>query len=104
MNITFNPAPKPSHGRNKPKRGVHTKFSTKTRKAIIERDGGLCVRCGQVYHSIHHVTLASAGGPGIESNGVCVCIPCHDLAHRDIEVRRWFEDYRDKYLREKETG
>jgi 5-methylcytosine-specific restriction endonuclease McrA len=99
MTFTYNPAPKPTHNRNAPKRGTHTKFSQKVRIAIIERDGGLCVKCKWPYHNIHHVTFASQGGAGEAWNGVCVCHVCHDLAHRDIEVRRWFEDYRDKYLR-----
>jgi 5-methylcytosine-specific restriction endonuclease McrA len=95
---------KPSHNRNKPKRGAHTKFSAKTRKVIIARDNGLCVRCKRIYHNIHHITLASQGGAGEAWNGVCVCADCHHQAHTDIRVRKWFEDYRDKYLREKSVG
>lgn len=86
------------HKRNKPKRSKRTQFSNKTRKLIITRDGGLCVRCKRPYHNIHHVTFASQGGVGKAWNGVCVCYECHELAHRDINVRRWFEDYRDKYI------
>jgi 5-methylcytosine-specific restriction endonuclease McrA len=105
MNISYNPVPKPTFNRNKPKRGNHTKFSQKTRKLIIARDSGLCVRCKQPYHNIHHVTLASQGGAGEVENGVCICYSCHELAHKKIEVRKWFEDYRDKYLiRKKEVG
>jgi 5-methylcytosine-specific restriction endonuclease McrA len=105
MTYTYNPVPKKvTHNRNKPKRGNHTKFSAKTRKLIIARDGGMCVRCHKPYHNIHHVTLASQGGAGEAWNGVCVCYGCHELAHRKIEVRQWFEDYRDKYLRERDAG
>jgi 5-methylcytosine-specific restriction endonuclease McrA len=89
---------KVDHNRGKPKRSKRTKFSNTTRKLIIARDGCLCVRCQRPYHNIHHITLASQGGAGEPENGVCVCFECHELAHRDINVRRWFEEYRDKYL------
>jgi 5-methylcytosine-specific restriction endonuclease McrA len=100
MNLAaeFNPVAKPSHGRNKPKRGNHTKFSPKARKTIVERDEGLCVRCKRLYHNIHHVTFASAGGIGDPANGVCVCIQCHNWAHAGKAGRVWFEQYQEKYL------
>ena len=109
MTFSYNPVPKPNHpksdkpkkvthNRNKPKRSKRTTFSKKTRQAIISRDGGLCVRCHKPYHNIHHVTFASQGGAGEVENGVLVCYPCHELAHRDIRVRKWFEIYRDQYL------
>lgn len=96
--------PKVKHNRNKPKHSKRTQFSAKTRKLIKARDGGLCVRCKRPYHNIHHVTFASQGGVGEVWNGVCVCYDCHELAHRDINVRRWFEEYRDKHLIGKDAG
>lgn len=92
--------------RLKPRRGVAGKFSTKTIKLIIERDGGLCVRCGSHYiESVpHHIIFRSALGKGTVDNGVCICRPCHDLAHSSIEVRKWFEEYRIKYLLGDETA
>lgn len=100
MNLAnqFNPVAKPSHGRNKPKRGNHTKFSKKTRRTIVERDEGLCVKCKRQYVNIHHITFASAGGEGHPANGVCVCGECHAMAHKYREYRKWFEDYQAKYL------
>lgn len=86
-----------------PKRGNLTKFSPKTRKAIIKRDDGLCVRCKRPYHNIHHIYFASAGGPGEVGNGVCVCNDCHTFAHKSRKGREWFEMYRDKFLREKDA-
>lgn len=97
--FTLNACPKPSHGRHKPKRGTHTKFSPKVRKRIIERDNGQCVRCKCQYVSIHHVTFASQGGRGTEDNGVCVCIWCHNWAHAGSVGREWFEKYRDLNLK-----
>lgn len=92
--FAYNPSPKPNHKRNNPKRGNSTKFSPKTRRAIIERDNALCVRCGRLYHSIHHLTLASQGGRGEVTNGCCVCLECHNYAHSGKEGKEWFEDYR----------
>ena len=95
-----------SKKRTKPRRGVSSRFSTKTIKSIIERDGGRCVRCGSHYiESVpHHVIFRSQGGPGTVDNGVCICRPCHDLAHSKRDIRKWFEDYRTKYLLGDETA
>lgn len=92
--------------RLKPRRGVAGKFSVKTIKSIIERDGGRCVRCGSHYiESVpHHVIFRSALGKGTVDNGVCICRPCHDLAHSNRDVRKWFEEYRIKYLLGDETA
>ena len=90
--------PKPSYGRQKPKRGKASEFSPSVRKAIIKRDKGLCVRCGAPYHNIHHVIYRSAGGKGTIDNGVCVCYWCHEWAHSGREGRKWFEQYREERL------
>src|SRR4051812_4724682 len=84
--------------RSSPKRGNYTKFSVKTRKIIIARDGGMCVFCGRPYQSIHHIIFASAGGAGVPSNGVCVCNECHEWAHSGRKGRKWFEHYQYKHL------
>lgn len=86
--------------RKSPKRANRGKFSDKTIKRIIERDGGRCVRCGSPYiESVpHHIIYRSQGGRGDEDNGVCICRPCHDLAHSKEVVRRWFEQYRIEKL------
>lgn len=92
--------------RLKPRRGVSARFSTKTIKIIIERDGGRCVRCGSPYiESVpHHIIYRSQLGKGTVDNGCCICRPCHDLAHSSRAVRKWFEEYRTKYLLGDETA
>ena len=109
MRLPFNPVTKESQlykKRSAPRRGVASKFSTKTIKQIIERDGGRCVRCGS--HSIesvpHHIIYRSQLGKGTVDNGCCVCPECHRLAHSKREVRKWFEEYRTKYLLGDETA
>jgi len=105
MNLANQPVravPKPDHNRSAPRRGVASKFSSKTIRAICERDNYRCVRCGSHYiESVpHHVIYRSAGGKGTVDNGVTICRPCHDLAHSSREVRKWFEAYRIKHLLE----
>lgn len=90
------PVPKPNYKRRKPKRGNQAKFSKKARQIIIDRDQGLCVRCGRVYDHIHHIIYRSAGGFGTVDNGVCVCHQCHDWAHSCKEGRQWFEEWRER--------
>lgn len=103
MNLANQPArtvAKPSYKRSAPTRANQGKFSTKTIKSIIERDNGRCVRCGSYYieYVPHHIIFRSALGKGTVDNGCCVCSECHRLAHSKREVRKWFEEYREKYL------
>jgi hypothetical protein len=106
----FNPTPKPGKSvRIEPKRGVSGKFSTKTIQTIGDRDEWLCVRCRSPYiESVpHHAIFKSHLGKGTVDNGVTICRSCHDWAHGKRngpdnepanEGRKWFEDYRNKYL------
>lgn len=95
ITFAYNPAQKPQFNRRTPKRANRGKFSEKTIKAIGERDGWRCVRCGSAYiESVpHHVVYKSQGGKGTVDNGVTICRPCHDLAHSKRDVREWFEQY-----------
>jgi 5-methylcytosine-specific restriction endonuclease McrA len=84
--------------RQKPRRGTAGTFDPKTRKAIIERDRRQCVRCEAPYQEIHHIIFRSQLGKGTIDNGVCVCTPCHILAHKHDSVRRWFEAYKQQLI------
>jgi 5-methylcytosine-specific restriction endonuclease McrA len=93
--------PKPNFKRRTPRRAARGKFSDKTRQAILERDNGCCVRCGtsQNLESVpHHILFKSQMGRGTVDNGVTICCSCHREAHKYDSVRRWFEEYRLKYL------
>jgi len=46
-------------------------------KAIWERDGGMCIYCGNYAAVIDHVVPISKGGPNIKSNEVCACKSCN---------------------------
>lgn len=66
-------------------------FSAKTKKAIYERDGDMCIFCRMNYHmegtscfeyalkDCMHFVNKSAGGLGIEQNGVTGCRYHHGL-------------------------
>lgn len=87
---------------------VGKEFSDKARKEIIERDGGLCVKCkSPEVTAIHHIIYKSQRGRGHIHNGACVCMVCHDWAHLKCvgpfgepreEGRKWFEEWRKTHL------
>lgn len=57
-------------------------FSQAVRAAIIDRDGGLCRRCGAPGQELHHRRGRGAGGTSKVSvngpaNGVTLCRRCH---------------------------
>jgi 5-methylcytosine-specific restriction endonuclease McrA len=96
----FRPVDKPNHKRRVQKRVDRGKFSQKTIDEILERDEHKCVRCGSYHVEAvpHHVTYKSQGGLGEKRNGVTICRPCHELAHKERNIRLWFEQYRDKHF------
>ena len=59
-------------------RAKATQISTKVKKAVYERDNGLCVVCGAPGAPNAHYIPRSAGGLGIEQNIVTLCRSCHD--------------------------
>ena len=60
------------------KRAKATQIPMKVKKAVYERDNGLCVVCGKRGLPEAHYIPRSAGGLGIEQNIVCLCRECHD--------------------------
>ncbi len=92
----------------------------KTRKAILKRDFGLCVRCGKpgdiVHHKIH-LTPANINNLDITlsaDNLETLCRECHAIEHEEkavtasglrfdsegnlVEVEEAYESLRDSYL------
>ena len=81
------------------KRPKDTGPDAATVAAVIERDGGRCVGCGDPLHgqrgvdySIHHRKLRSQGGDNRLSNLVSLCghgtSGCHGLAHSEVAAAR----------------
>jgi hypothetical protein len=51
------------------------------RRAVQERAGGRCERCGAIGVHWHHRQTRSQGGQHTAENGVWLCVFCHDWAH-----------------------
>lgn len=94
----YHPVPKPNHKSHK----QSTDFPAATRKAIIERDNGLCVRCKRKGEHIHHIFFRSEHTSDVnhKRNGVLVCSKCHYDAHHDKKVREWFRNFKKTRLNE----
>ena len=60
------------------KRAKSTQITSRVKKAVYERDRGLCVVCGRAGIPEAHYIPRSKGGLGIEQNIVCLCRGCHD--------------------------
>lgn len=52
-------------------------ISPKVKKAVYERDNGLCIICGAQGLPNAHYIPRSKGGLGIEQNIVTLCPQCH---------------------------
>ena len=52
-------------------------ISPKVRKAVYERDNGLCIICEQPGEPNAHYIPRGQGGLGIEENIVTLCQRCH---------------------------
>lgn len=77
-------------------------ISPDVKRAVWERDGGICVVCGlNVGLPEGHYIPRSRMGLGIEQNIVCICRECHDMQHRigygELVLRRMKEYLDEKY-------
>ena len=64
-------------------------WSAAQRRAIMARDGGVCIipGCDSTHVDIHHLRPWEAGGPTDTANGAPECRPHHVLTHRgDIVI------------------
>ena len=60
------------------KRTKATSIPMRVKKAVYERDGGLCIFCNRRGLPEAHVISRAHGGLGIETNIVTACRTCHD--------------------------
>lgn len=70
----------------------HTEEYKKMRKAVIERDGGRCVKCGSAKNiQIDHVKAKSTNLDLIfeMANLRCLCKRCHSKEQTSIAYRRF---------------
>lgn len=72
-------------------------FPAKVRMAIYNRDCGCCVLCGSPNGQPNaHFIPRSAGGLGIEENGLTLCFDCHyafDHTPQRAELRQYLKAY-----------
>ena len=99
--MDFNPAPKPKYKRFKPKRSERGKFSEKVRNQIKEHFKHKCQECGCKGIHIHHVKPKGSGvGRGIFSNGLLLCVLCHNAIHNEpsqIRLKYWQKIYKIRH-------
>lgn len=71
-----------------------------TRQKIIERYGGMCVKCGRKKRlEIHHITLVMNGGKDNYFNLVPLCRECHRFAPDDyIEFLKYLGSHYNPHM------
>lgn len=84
----------------KSRRAKACDFSRAVKKAIYERDGGLCVLCGRLGAPNAHYISRAQGGLGIEENGLTLCNECH-RRYDQTEARAFIRPVLERYLRSK---
>lgn len=55
---------------------------------IGEQDNWRCEHCGKIRRinnglEIHHIIFKSQGGKDNIENLICLCVPCHQMAHNN---------------------
>ncbi len=60
----------------------------RVRRAVVERDEGLCRRCGTAGAEVHHRRGRGAGGTSIDAHGLARCILLCLACHRWAESER----------------
>lgn len=105
MLFEHNPVAKPSHRRNKPKRGRHTAITDKCSKEVIRRASEVngypvCERCGcsipkNWFERCHLINASQYGEGGQPWNIVLLCSPntdkdtCHYFSDKTSEGKEW---------------
>lgn len=86
--------PKPTSKRYKPKRVDRGKFSPKIRETIIKQFNGLCGECRSRGVHIHHIKLKGSGkGRGVVTNGLLLCLICHNKIHKNADMMKKWQDW-----------
>lgn len=80
-------------------RAKATQIPMKVKKAVYDRDNGLCVVCGRPGNPEAHYVPRSRGGLGIEQNIVTLCRECHDkFDFGDRETMTYYDQLIRNYL------
>lgn len=96
MNLAneWNPAPKPTHKREKPTTKARGAISTKVRKELQNRSQGKCEREGCQREAVHaaHVTRRWKLQKTEVHNLLHLCLECHIWADSSKEGREWLKE------------
>lgn len=68
-------------------------------KLIMERDGGICQKCGGRGSDIHHIVPGGMGGKRVhkEANLITLCRLCHQKTESK-SMREWCQNWsRERY-------
>lgn len=80
------------------KRTKACSISKEVKRAVYERDSGLCIFCKMPGLPEGHVISRSHGGKGTVDNIVTVCRKCHDRMDNSIQRKR-YQGYAIDYLK-----
>ncbi len=70
----------------------------KLRRAVFDRDDGLCIICRRPASDVHHVIFRSAGGADSLENCVSLCRDCHAQYAHGSDEKHWQKEFL-RYLR-----
>ena len=68
------------------------------KRAVYDRDGGLCILCGRPGDPVAHYISRAQGGLGIAENVVTLCPDCHRRYDQTAD-RKWIRPRIAAYLR-----
>lgn len=100
----LNAAPKPSHKRNRPTARQRGMITTKVRRQLRDRSGGVCERChyAPAAHASHLVRRWLIEEKTTVNHLAHLCVPCHQWADSCKEGRAFLEDFLLRLLEESE--
>jgi len=82
------------------KRTKALQIPMKVKKAVYERDRGMCIWCGMPGDPVCHFIAKSQGGKGIEQNILTGCAYCHH-AYDQTDRREAYREKAREYLKSK---
>jgi hypothetical protein len=98
----LNPVPKPQHKRNRPTQKQRGAISTKVRRELRERSGGICEKCGYnlASEAAHTIRRWKVEERTTVQDIAHLCHDCHYHCDNTKEGRQWLETFRNKQLEE----
>lgn len=92
--------PKPSFGRNKPKRRTLSELSAKETKRLHERSNGVCERCDQqrAAEKAHVERRHNHSKPPTAEDFIHMCIKCHGECDASLAGRKWMRSFQQSII------